>query len=61
MTLSQLKTRAKKYGMRIRVYERGEDSYMLVDVQTNSVVAPYPMTLEQMEQWLDDLDNNQAD
>lgn len=56
MTINKLKTRAKKHGLAIRKYERGEDSYMLVDVSYNAIVAPYPMTLEQVEMWLDDLD-----
>lgn len=60
MTISKLKTRAKKYGLAIRKYERGEDSYMLVDIRLNAVGAPAPMTLEQVEMWLDDL-NEQAD
>lgn len=58
MTLEQLKTRAKKHDLTIRKYQRGEkDSYMLVDAVYNAVVAPAPMTIEQVEMWLDDLDN----
>lgn len=59
MTLKQLKTRAKKRGLTIRKYERGEDSYVLVDISTNAVAvpAPTPMTLKQVELWLVDLDN----
>jgi len=56
MTINKLKTRAKKYGLAIRKYERGEDSYVLVDISYNVIAAPYPMTLEQVEMWLDDLD-----
>ena len=58
-TLAQLKRRAKKYGMTIRKYKRGEDSYLLVDVYTNAVAAPEPMTLAEIERWLDDLDAQQ--
>lgn len=57
MSITELKKRAVKRGLMIRKYERGEDSYALVDARLNVVVAPAPMTLEQVEQWLDDLDN----
>lgn len=57
MTFEKLKTRAKKHGLSIRKYERGEDSYMLVCIKTNCVVAPAPMTLKEVELWLVDLDN----
>ena len=58
-TLAQLKKRAKKFGMTIRKYKRGEDGYLLVDVYTNAVAAPEPMTLDEIELWLDDLDAQQ--
>ena len=58
-TLAQLKRRAKKYGMTIRKYKRGEDSYLLVDVYTNAVAAPEPMTLAEIERELDDFDAQQ--
>lgn len=61
MTFEKLKTRAKKHGLTIRKYERGEDSYMLVCIKTNCVVAPAPMTLEQVEMWLDDLDSQDTE
>ena len=54
--LCGLKRKAKKYGLVIRRYERRDpDSYMLVDEQRNAVATPVPMTLEQIELWLDDL------
>lgn len=56
-TIAQLKTRAKMHNIAIRKYERGEDSYILVDMATNAVVATYPLTKEQVESWLDDLDD----
>ena len=56
-SLSELKTKAKEHGLKIRKNERGEDSFMLVDIAANTVTAPAPMTLEQVENWLDDLDN----
>ena len=57
-TVGQLKYRAKKHGMTIRKYRRGaEDEYMLIDIRLNVVAAPAPMTLAQIELWLDDLDN----
>ena len=58
-TLSTLKRRAEKYDMTIHKYERGEDSYLLVDVYTNVVVAPEPMTLAEIERELDDFDAQQ--
>ena len=54
-TLSSLKRRAEKYGMTIRKHERGEDSYLLVDIDT----APEPMTLAEIERELDDFDAQQ--
>ena len=54
---NRLKRRAKKHGLTIRNYERGEDSFMLVDVN-NTVAAPAPMTLDQVDLWLDDLDDD---
>lgn len=59
MTLSTLKRRAKNFDMMIRKFERGEDSYVLVDIYTNAAVAPAPMTLAEVELWLDDLDAQQ--
>ena len=56
-TLSSLKRRAEKYGMTIR--KRGEDSYLFVDLDTNAVVAPEPMTLAEIERELDDFDAQQ--
>lgn len=58
-TIAQLKKRAEKSGIAIRKYERGEDSYVLVDMTTGAVVATYPMTKDQVIQWFDDLDNQQ--
>lgn len=59
-TFGQLQYRAKKHGMTIRKYRRGEeDSYMLIDISKNAIVAPAPMTLVQINLWLNDL-NNQA-
>ena len=58
MTLNQLKTRAKAHDMMIRKERNG--GYGLLDIYTNSVVAPGPMTLEEAALWLDDLDSAQA-
>ena len=58
-TLSSLKRRAEKYGMTIRKHERGEDSYLFVDLDTNAAVAPEPMTLAEIERELDDFDAQQ--
>lgn len=54
-TLADLKLRAKEHGMAIRQMQSNDDFYMLVDTSRNFVVAPYPMTLEQIENYLDDL------
>lgn len=57
MAINQLKTRAKAHEMIIS--KDGQGNYMLVDISTNSLVAPAPMSIEQVEQWLDDLDKQQ--
>lgn len=56
MTLNQLKTRAKAHDMMIR--KDGKDGYMLTDYN-NCLMAPGPMTLEEVALWLDDLDKAQ--
>lgn len=55
---NKLKRRASKHGLLIRKYKRGEDSFMLVDAWANTVAAPAPMTLDQVDLWLDDLDDD---
>lgn len=55
-TLADLQPRAEKHGMAIRQMQSDNDFYMLVDTSRNFVAAPYPMTLEQVENYLDDLD-----
>lgn len=57
MTLNQLKTRAKAHGLMIRKERNG--GYWLLDIYINGVVAPGPMTLEEVALWLDDLDKAQ--
>ena len=32
------------------------ENYMLVDISTALVFDPYPMTLEQIDQWFDNLE-----
>lgn len=55
MTLYQLKKRAAQRNCVIR--KDGHGNFMLVDIYTNCVVAyPALMTLEELENWLDDLD-----
>ena len=44
--------------MMIRKERNG--GYWLLDIYTNGVVAPGPMTLEEVALWLDDLDKPQA-
>ena len=56
MTLSQLRRRIRRHNMFIGIYERGDDSYILFDIYTGEVAAPYPMTIKQIELWLDELD-----
>ena len=51
-TLQQLRRRASKHCLLIRKYERGEDSWMVQDYD-RFVVSPYPLTLEQVAEWLD--------
>ncbi len=57
MTINQLKARAKAYGMLIRM--DGKGGYRLIDISTNALAAPEPMSIEQVEQWLDDLDKEE--
>lgn len=54
MTLKELKTRAKRHDMMIR--KDGKGNYLLVNIGTNIAAAPGPMTLDQVEAWLDDVD-----
>ena len=56
MTLNQLKTRAKAHDLFIR--KDGKGGYLLTDF-LNRLMAPGPMTLEEVEMWLDDLDEHQ--
>lgn len=62
MTLYQLKKRAADRDLIIR--KDGHGNFMLVDIHTDGI-ANYPaqMTLEEIENWLDDLDekDKQAD
>lgn len=56
-TLNQLKTQAKKHDLLIR--KDGHGNFMLVDARTSAIVAyPELMTLEEVEAWLDELDEN---
>lgn len=57
MTLNQLKTRAKAHDLMIR--KDGKGGYLLVDIYINALAAPGPMTIEEVEMWLDDLDKLQ--
>lgn len=57
MTLNQLKTRAKAHDLMIR--KDGKGGYLLVDPSTNALAAPGPITIEEVEMWLDDLDKPQ--
>lgn len=57
MTLNKLKSRAKAHDMMIRKERNG--GYWLLDIHINGVVAPGPMTLEEVALWLDDLDKAQ--
>lgn len=57
MTLNQLKTRAKAHDLMIR--KDGKGGYVLVDIYINALAAPGPMTIEEVEMWLDDLDKLQ--
>lgn len=57
LTFVNLKTRAKAHDLMIR--KDGKGGYLLVDPSINALVAPGPMTLEEVEMWLDDLDEHQ--
>lgn len=57
ITVNQLKTRAKRHDMMIR--KDGKGGHMLTDYN-NGLMAPGPMTLEEVALWLDDLDSAQA-
>lgn len=58
MTLKQLKTRAKAHDLMIR--KDGKGGYLLTDLY-NGLMAPGPMTLEEVEMWLDDLDEQKKE
>lgn len=61
MTFDDLQQRAKQYGLRI-IKLRADESYLLADKRGHVVAAdPLPMTLEQLETWLDDLDRDDAE
>ena len=51
-----IKTRAKHHDLMLRK-DRRSGGYYLVDVSGNYLAAPGPMTLKEVELWLDDLDN----
>lgn len=57
ITETRLKTRAKAHDMMIR--KDGKGGYLLTDFH-NCLMAPGPMTLEEVALWLDDLDSAQA-
>mgnify|MGYP006934614736 CR=1 FL=1 len=53
MTENTIRTRAKKLSLMVRKDRQGD--YYLVDLN-NCAVAPCPMTLEQIDSWLTDLE-----
>ena len=53
---NQLNAKAKAHGMMIR--KDGKGGYLLTDLN-NCLMAPGPMTLEEVALWLDDLDKAQ--
>ena len=52
-TLAVLKRRAKQHGLQIHKEKSG--NFILVDRATNTVAVPAPMSIIQVENWLDDL------
>ena len=52
-TLAQLKRRARIHGLQIHKDKYG--NFILVDRATNTVAEPAPMSIIQVENWLDDL------
>lgn len=57
LTFADLKTRAKAHDLMIR--KDGKGGYFLLDIYINALAAPGPMTFEEVEMWLDDLDKSQ--
>ena len=57
LTFVNQKPRAKAHDLMIR--KDGKGGYLLVDPITNALAAPGPMTIEEVEMWLDDLDKPQ--
>jgi hypothetical protein len=53
-TLDSLKKIAQKKELRILKFERGEDSFIVVDKNGAIVSYPTPLTLEQLDAWFDD-------
>lgn len=59
-TRTQLEKQAEKRGVAI-YFAPANETYLLVDIRTNAPVTPKPLTLEQLETWLDDLDRDDAE
>lgn len=61
MDIQKLRQKARRHGLLINKDRRlPYDGYYLVSSDTNTVVAPGPMTLEQVELWLTDLEKAQG-
>lgn len=61
MDIQQLRKQARHHGLLINKDRRlSYDGYWLVSSDTNTVAAPGPMTLEQVNLWLNDLKKTQG-
>lgn len=57
MSIQQLRQKARQHGLLINKDRRlPYDGYYLVSSDTNAIAAPGPMTLEQVDLWLADLE-----
>lgn len=60
MDIHKLRRRARRHSLLINKDRRlPYDGYWLVSSNTNTVAAPGPMPLEQVDLWLDDLEKAQ--
>ncbi len=57
MDIERLRRRARRHGLLLNKDRRlPYDGYWLVSSDTNTIVAPGPMTLDQVVDWLDTLE-----
>ena len=57
MTEHQIADRAKRHGLRIfKLKPIVQDTYLLINTEQKKIAGKFPMTLEQVETFLDALD-----